>query len=213
MKTRQEIKAAAKVAIANQRSTSILLYLVYMVIVGVIVAIQLIIPGVVGALIYLAAMLVSLVMGVGFYNAYRKIYIGEQTQLGELFMGYNNFGRNFMGVLWFIIFFYLWSLLLIIPGIIKGISYSAVFFILGESQKVNFRQALKLSMKITKGHKSKIFVLILSFIGWGLLSILTLGILWIVYAGPYFAASFGGLYVEMRDAALESGVITQEELA
>jgi len=213
MKTRQEIKAAAKAAIANQRGTSILLYLVYTVIAGALISIQFIIPGTLGYIIYLVAMLVVLVVAVGFYNAYRKIYLGEQTELGELFMGFSNFGRNFLGGLWFFIFVFLWSLLLIVPGIIKAISYSVVFFILGESQNVDFRKALKLSMKITKGHKGKIFVLFLSFIGWGLLSILTLGILYVVFVGPYLSAAFAGMYVEMRDAALESGVITQEDLA
>lgn len=79
---------------------------------------------------------------------------------------------------------FLWTLLFIIPGIIKGYAYSLVSYIIADNSDINSKDALKLSEEMMKGNKGKLFVLELSFIGWHLLAILTLGILeiWIV---PY----------------------------
>ena len=110
---------------------------------------------------------------------------------------------------------WLFSLLMIaawVPAIIKGISYSMTVFILEHFPDVPATDALKISMRITQGYKFDIFVFCLSFIGWFILSALTLGILYIVYVGPYFYASFAGLYQELRDKALAEGRVTREEL-
>ena len=99
-----------------------------------------------------------------------------------------------------------------IPAIVKGISYSMTAFILEHFPSVPATDALKISMRITQGHKGDIFVFCLSFIGWFILSALTFGILYIVYVGPYFYSSFAGLYQELRDNALAEGRVTAEEL-
>ena len=67
-------------------------------------------------------------------------------------------------------------------------------------------------MRITQGYRKEIFIFMLSWIGWMLLSVLTLGILWVVYVGPYWFAADAGLFLEMRDKALADGRITHEEL-
>ena len=79
---------------------------------------------------------------------------------------------------------FLFTLLLIIPGIIKGYGYALVSYILADDSTIDSKDALKLSEEMMKGHKGQLFVLGLSFIGWHLLAILTLGILeiWIM---PY----------------------------
>lgn len=79
---------------------------------------------------------------------------------------------------------FLWTLLFIIPGIIKGYAYSLVSYIIADNSDINSKDALKLSEEIMKGNKWKLFMIELSFVGWHLLAILTLGILeiWII---PY----------------------------
>ena len=85
-------------------------------------------------------------------------------------------------------------------------------YILAVYPNVKATDALKLSMRMTKGHKGKLFVMHLSFIGWGILSCLTFGILAIVYVGPYMAATEAGFFAELRDEAISSGMIELSEL-
>jgi len=86
------------------------------------------------------------------------------------------------------IFTLLWSILLIVPGIIKGISYSASPYILAENPEMSGLEAIRESKKKMYGHKADYFVLMLSFIGWMLLACLTLGILYI-WLAPYMATA------------------------
>ena len=127
-------------------------------------------------------------------------------------VAFQNYGRKLGGYLWMELFTFLWSLLFIIPGIIKSFSYAMAPYILADCPNVKARDALKLSMRIMKGHKWELFVFILSFIGWGLLSALTLGILEIFFVGPYLQSSCATYYLEVREEALRSGVITMGQL-
>jgi len=123
-----------------------------------------------------------------------------------------NFGRKLGGYLWMYLFTVLWTLLFIIPGIIKGYSYAMTPYILADCPNVKAKDALKLSMRIMSGHKWELFVFHLSFIGWGLLSILTLGLLSIFFVDPYMKSSEATYYLEVREQALRTGVITMGQL-
>jgi uncharacterized membrane protein len=133
--------------------------------------------------------------------------------MGDLFQGFQNFGRSVGGMLWMYLFIILWSMLFWIPGIIKALSYFMTPYILAECPSVKAKQALLLSMRMTKGHKGKIFIMGLSFIGWMILSSMTAGILYIVYVGPYMNTSFAGMYDELKKNALANGTVKAEELA
>ena len=85
-------------------------------------------------------------------------------------------------------------------------------YILSDCPNVKAKDALKLSMRIMKGKKGRLFVFYLSFIGWGLLSCLTAGILGIFYVGPYMQSSMAVWYLEAREDALRNGVITLGQL-
>ena len=87
----------------------------------------------------------------------------------------------------------LWSLLFLIPGIIKSFAYSQVYFVLKDNPKLSLNNAINESRKLMHGNKGKYFVLILSFIGWGILGAITLfiGFLWIV---PYYTATLASFY-------------------
>lgn len=90
----------------------------------------------------------------------------------------------------------LWSLLLIVPGIIKGFSYSQTMFILKDQPDLKVNQAITKSRQLMDGHKREYFVFILSFIGWFVLSLITFGFgfLWL---SPYFYTSSACFYNQL----------------
>ncbi len=96
--------------------------------------------------------------------------------------------------------------------IIKACSFFCTPYILGLFKGVPATGALKLSERIMEGHKMDIFVAVLSFIGWFLLSALTVGILWVFYVGPYYCATMAGFFEEFKNDALRRGVITEADL-
>jgi len=96
-------------------------------------------------------------------------------------------------------------LIALIPAIIKGLSYGMTPFILSDCPDIPAREALKHSMRMMAGHKKQLFVLALSFIGWFALSVLTLGILYVVYVGPYYYTTLAGFYDEVRVRAITEG--------
>ena len=73
-------------------------------------------------------------------------------------------------------------------------------------------EAVKISMRMTQGHKGDIFVMSLSFLGWFLLNGFTFGILGIFYLHPYFFTSMAGQYEDLKELALQNGVISLDEL-
>ena len=212
MKSRQEIKALAKDAMKQQRVTAIFtLILAWLIIMagnvfGIIPIFGSLV--VLGTLIFIDYPLMVHVEGV-----FIKIYNREQTSINDLFSGFSvNLLRKAGGMAWMMLWIFLWLLLLVIPGIVKMYAYSFTPLILAEFPNVTARDALKLSMRMTNGHKMKLFVLSLSFIGWFFLGFLTFGILLVVFVYPYFYTAYAGYYVELRDKALAEGVITREEL-
>lgn len=97
--------------------------------------------------------------------------------------------RRVGGMAWMSLFTYLWSLLFVIPGIVKSYSYALTPYLLATHPEIGAKQALKLSMKLMDGKKGELFLLDLSFLGWGLLSVLTFGALSVFYVSPYQTAT------------------------
>ncbi len=117
----------------------------------------------------------------------------QEASVSQLFVGFNEFGRPLVAYLLMVLFILLWSLLLIIPGIIAALSYSQTFFILAEDKTISGGDAIKKSKMMMQGNKKKLFFLMLRFFGWFLLSILTFGIgfLWLV---PYVQITTAKFY-------------------
>ncbi len=159
-----------------------------------------------------AMSIVLLPMTIGLFGWYRKS-IYSQTSLAEMFEPYRH-GR-FWGSVGTValtqLYTFLWSLLFVIPGIIKSYSYSQTFFIKGENPNISASRAIELSKIMMDGHKGDLFYLHLSFIGWTLLSSLTYNILGIVYVYPYFYAALTFAYEEIKADAIARGVIDQSE--
>jgi len=130
-------------------------------------------------------------------------------------MGFAFNGKKYMDIvkamLWRAVLNFLWYLLFIIPGIVKSFAYSMVPYILTDNPNIGYRRALELSNNMTRGHKFRIFVLGLSFIGWYILGTLALfvGVLFVI---PYQNATMAELYLALRNNALENGMCTYEEL-
>ena len=107
---------------------------------------------------------------------------------------------------------FLWSLLLLIPGIVKSYEYRMIPYILCENPNISRRRAFEISKDMMRNNKWKTFVLDLSFLGWEILSLLTLGILGIFYVNPYVLGTNAELYAVLRENALKNGYASDKEL-
>ncbi len=138
----------------------------------------------------------------------------EYASLGRLGYGFMN-GR-YMNVVWvqFLrhLFIALWTLLLIVPGIIKSYEYRMIPYILAENPYMNRERAFWLSRQMMMGQKMEVFLLDLSFLGWEFASILTCGIAGWFFVKPYKEATVAELYSVLRADALERGYVTNGEL-
>lgn len=110
-----------------------------------------------------------------------------------------------------LIYKYLWWLT-VIGGIIKSYSYALVPYIVAENPDIKANEAITLSRKMMDGYKFKLFVFRLSFIGWDILDILTLGISGVFFSNPYKEAALAGFYNEMRTLTRENKVENAELL-
>ncbi len=109
------------------------------------------------------------------------------------------------------VYVFLWSLLLIIPGIIKGYSYAMVPYILADNPKIGVSRAIELSSEMTQNEKMDMFILDLSFFGWWILGFLACCI-GVIFVNPYYYATHAELYRTLREKALDEDMCTYEEL-
>lgn len=114
----------------------------------------------------------------------------KEHNFKDLFKFSSDYVRIFVVNLLQCIFIFLWALLLIVPGIIKGMAYSLVSFLLADEKykDLGYMDVLKKSEEMMNGHKMDLFVFELSYIGWHLLACLTLGILYI-WLLPYYTTA------------------------
>lgn len=114
-----------------------------------------------------------------------------------LFRGFRDYSRIMGTLLLESIYLFLWFLLLIIPGIIKALSYSMTNYILYDRPDLKHNSAIELSMDMMRGHKWDLFWLYLTFIGWGILCIFTLciGFFWLI---PYIHSTKANFYEEVK---------------
>lgn len=110
------------------------------------------------------------------------------------------------------LFIFLWSLLLVVPGIVKSYAYYAVPYLLAENPELDWQRALELSRDMTFGYKGKLFVTDLSFFFWLVLSGITLGLVGVFYVNPYFHATRAEQYAFLREEALRTGLTDRNEL-
>lgn len=101
----------------------------------------------------------------------------------------------------------LWSLLLVVPGIVKHYEYLMVPYIIAENPAMDYKEAFQISKQMMDGEKMEAFIMELSFLGWYLLSAVTCGLLAIFYVNPYVQASFAEMYTFNKQKAYQEGYI------
>ena len=140
---------------------------------------------------------------VGCYHFFKKNSAApaEPGEMGFAFK--NNYGNMVLTMFLEGLFIALWSLLFIIPGIVKAYSYRLVPYIISDNPDMSATEAITKSRELMKGNKWNVFVLDLSFILWAVLSVLTLGIVHIFYVQPYILATDAEVYMKLKDNSAE----------
>ncbi|MGG2066903.1 DUF975 family protein [Bacillus sp. S14(2024)] len=170
--------------------------------------------GFIFVIVCFALIAVQSIMNYGYCNVTLRLAKKESTTIDDLFEGFrkkNVFKSMKLAVLMGV-YVFLWSLLLIVPGIIKCFSYSMAYYIMLDHPEYTASEALKKSQEMMKGHKLDLFILSLSFIGWFILGIaiafFTFGIpfLWIC---PYYFTTVSHFYLNLvnRDTVMEEKTV------
>lgn len=203
MKTNQDYKNAALAALKGKWAPAVLCAVVLMVIAGAYSTATTLSGPEPSA--WVMALSMFFTVGViypfelGYYYAHKSLLVEGDDQLTQnsFRFGFKNWAHNALGMFLMMVFICLWSLLFIIPGIIKAFAYALTPYILVDKPELSANQAIDLSKEMMKGHKFDFFWLSLSFIGWILLSILTLGIglFWLM---PYMTTAMAAFYEDVK---------------
>ena len=122
----------------------------------------------------------------------------QDIDIGEIFVGFKeNFTQSFLLYLLTSIFTFLWSLLFIIPGIVKMYAYAMAPYILQDDPTKDWKQCLDESQEMMKGNKWQLFCLDFSFIGWMLLGALCCGV-GVLFVYPYQLAARANFYMALK---------------
>lgn len=167
------------------------------------------IAGLAGGLIYL--LLVANILQVG-WRRYMMENRSGHSPFDTLFSGFSGEYTNLVAAQfaasWRI---WVYSLLLVVPGIIKSYEYRMVPYLLAENPTLTPARALELSSAMTDGEKLNIFLLDLSFAGWMLLGALCFGV-GTLFVAPYYEATHAELYAALRAKAFAAGLTDAGEL-
>ena len=188
MKTSKEYRVQSKAALKGNWGMAIAITLVYALLTGACAA------TVVGAILLTGA------LAVGYAYAMFMIFRRGNYDLSDLFYGFKSpkFSATIGLAIKMSIYLLLWSMLFVVPGIIKTFSYSMAPYILADHPEMTGGEAITASKNLMKGKKWKLFCMEFSFIGWILLSFLTFGILFL-WVGPWMAAAEADFYESIKD--------------
>lgn len=205
MKKLSDYRAEARAALKGNWLGSVMLVFVYMIIAG---AISLTLqsfgdPEKATTSIYsLPANFLILPMMYGVSLAFLGQLRERDMQLGDLFKGYNK--RVWLTMILYSVYIMLWTLLLIIPGWIKSYSYAMTPYILVDDPEISNNAAIEKSMSMMQGHKWRLFLLDLTFIGWYILGAICF------FVGMFWAVAY---HYQARAAFYETLKAEQAEIA
>ncbi len=187
MPRNSEIRRAARYALKNNWTQAVLATLVFTLVTAAAGSIP------------FAGLLVVCPLEFGFMLCFLRLIRGEDSSemVGDQFSVFNKYGRTLGTSLLMTLYILLWCLLFVIPGIIMSYAYAMTPYIMNDRPDLDASDCIHESRVMMKGYKWKLFCLDLSFIGWALLCILTLGIgfLWLQ---PYIEASHAKFYEELK---------------
>lgn len=195
---RSELKAKAKAQIKGKIGILFVITLIIGAVSGIASFILSFIP--VGSLV--STIIITPAFTLSLARVYLMLLNDKTPTAKDAFSGFDDFWSAFKVTFFVGLFTFLWSLLFVIPGIIKSISYSMSSYILAENKGKPALECIKESQAMTNGHKMELFVLGLSFIGWGLLCAITFGIasIWVT---PYMNATFANAYASLKPVVEE----------
>jgi uncharacterized membrane protein len=150
----------------------------------------------IAGVISLAQFVIGGTVQLGYTDILLKQYDRKDFQFEDLFSQFHRFKQGFLQGFLRGLYVFLWSLLLVIPGIVKTYSYAMTPFIMADHPEMTAKEAIHASRKMMDGYKGHLFMLDLSFFGWSILAILSLGVgfLWL---NPYQNAAHAAFYREL----------------
>lgn len=171
----------------------------------------------IGVIILLVGMAVAIFIGAPIEIGSKRFFMCNREQEARIGMiGYGFQSGRTMRIVGIMLMrsikTFLWSLLLVIPGIIKSYEYRMVPYILAENSEMEMSKVFYLSKSMMMGNKWDAFVLDLSFILWMMLGGITCGLANIFYVNPYIAATNAELYAVLREDIIRRGVANSYEL-
>lgn len=202
LKLNSELRAVSRTTLSGNWMMAALATLVYLLIAGGVSSIP-----VAGSVL---AIIITYPLAYGFAILFLDLFReGKLIDIGKLFDGFKDFGRVWGTLILVAIYTILWTCLLIIPGIVKSYSYALTPFILKDEPELKYNAAIEKSMRMMNGYKMKLFLLDLSFIGWMILSILTLGV-GLLFLQPYMNTARAAFYEDLK-AELSNANVSEEE--
>ena len=146
-----------------------------------------------------AGLLVVCPLKFGYMLCFLRMVRGEDSSemVGDQFNVFNRYGRVLGTSLLRFLYILLWTLLLIIPGIVKSYAYAMPPYVMNDHPELGADECIHESRMMMQGYKWKLFCLDLSFIGWAILCIFTMGI-GLLWLQPYIEASYAKFYNELK---------------
>ncbi|MDD3102611.1 MAG: DUF975 family protein [Candidatus Cloacimonetes bacterium] len=185
-----QIRAEARRLMGLQMGMLILVLLIYSVMMSAA-----------SSILNIGSLLIYGPLSLGLAKVLLSVLKEEKIDVEMLFSGFQDFSRSLVAGLLIGIYVLLWSLLLIVPGIIAAFSYSMTFFIMEENPQLSAQEAIEASKHMIYGHKLRLFDLWLSFIGWFILCLFSFGVA-LIYVAPYFHTALAVFYADLKQAQL-----------
>lgn len=202
MKTNSEIRRDARARMSGNWGSGVLFAFVSVLMYCIVASPQVIFgeQSVAGNLIYIVAyIMVGLPLSVGIWSAFLCFVRGERLKVEGMFRVFSSryYGSSIVLGLLVGIYTFLWSLLLVIPGIIKSLSYALAPYILVDNPEYSGEKAICKSMEMMRGHKMDLFLILLGFVGLEILSafLLFIPMLWL---SPYYNTVLARFYEEVK---------------
>lgn len=146
----------------------------------------------------IVGLLLTGVLTFGLRNVFLRFNRSQEVSFVNVFDGFTYYLQTLVLHIVKYLFIILWLLLLIVPGIIAILRYSMAYFIMVDNPRIGALEAIRKSGEMMRGHKTRLFFLWLSFIGWFLFGVVTLGI-GFLYVAPYYEATLTSFYEDLKN--------------
>ncbi len=151
---------------------------------------------------WIGAIIISGPLMLGYYIFQLRFLRQDSPDVSQVFSGFQFFSNALGARLLVGLYVFLWSLLLIIPGIIAAYGYAMTFFVLADNPTASATEAMEESKRMMQGNRMKLFLLTCRFIGWFILGMLTFGI-GLIWVFPYMGLSLTCFYEDLRGVAVQ----------